>query len=50
MAVNNITEDIALVARFFVQTKDNVYYATYTDGEGFSFDGCAARCSELVNQ
>ncbi len=46
-AVNNISADKAIVARFYVQTSNGFSYATYVDKNNVSFDGCASRLSEL---
>lgn len=47
-AVNNITDDNAVVARFYVIDKNNVpHYGIYIDSNGDTWNGCAARLSEL---
>lgn len=48
-AVNNVDENKAVVARFYIQTEGETYYASYTDSSGEAFKGCAARFSELTN-
>ncbi|MGN0477151.1 MAG: leucine-rich repeat protein [Ruminococcus sp.] len=48
-AVNNINSDKALVARFYIETSFGTYYASYTDGNGDTFNGCVVRWSEIQN-
>ena len=48
-AVNNVDVNKAVVARFYIQTEGETYYASYTDSSGEAFKGCAARFSELTN-
>ena len=48
-AINNITNDKALVARFyFIDNDNNVHYASYIDSNNNKWAGCAARLSDLA--
>lgn len=47
-AMNNITDDKAVVARLYVIDNDGfTHYGTYIDSSDVKWDGCAARLSEL---
>ena len=48
-AINNITDDKAIVARFYFIDNDGfAHYGNYFDSEGNKWAGCAARLSDLV--
>lgn len=47
-AVNNISEDKAIVARLYVIDNDGItHYGSYIDSENSAWDGCAARLGDL---
>ncbi len=45
--VNNVNPDTIIAARFYLKTSDGTYYTQYTNDSDVTYDGCAAKYSEL---
>lgn len=47
VAINDITDDLAVAGRFYAVIDGVAYYAKYTDSAGNTYNGFAARLSDL---
>lgn len=49
LALNKVPDGTTVMARFYIKTGNNVYYADYYNKDKDKFDGCASAWADLTN-